>query len=198
MKWLLDGRPVYNHAYWSGDGFTKEECEKIIEIGKRRNQIEGLVGDNDVTNTRVDKAIRRGTVAWIEPTPETEWIYKKLTDIVYHANKEGFKQDLNHIDELQFATYDQSNEGFYRKHVDTAWENPERSIRKLSIVVQLTDPAEYEGGELKLHTAHDPDIMDKEQGKVIIFPSWTLHEVTPVTSGTRRSMVAWVCGPTWR
>ena len=38
----------------------------------------------------------------------------------------------------------------------------------------------------------------REKGTIIIFPSFILHRVTPITKGTRESMVGWVSGPPYR
>ena len=66
---------------------------------------------------------------------------------------------------------------------------------ELSIVVQLSDESEYEGGLFQIsrgsHTFDGP----KEKGSVIIFPSFVLHRVLPVTSGERNSLVSWISGP---
>jgi PKHD-type hydroxylase len=67
-------------------------------------------------------------------------------------------------------------------------------VRKLSISIQLTDPNEYEGGELYLYDDDKGTVMDKTQGTLILFPSYVLHEVVPVTKGTRNSLVTWVTG----
>jgi PKHD-type hydroxylase len=67
-------------------------------------------------------------------------------------------------------------------------------VRKLSISIQLTNPEEYEGGELKLYDSKEETIMDKAQGTLILFPSYVLHEVMPVTKGERNSLVTWVTG----
>ena len=67
-------------------------------------------------------------------------------------------------------------------------------VRKLSISVQLTNPEEYEGGELKLYFQDKGTVVDKTQGTLILFPSYVLHEVMPVTKGERNSLVTWVTG----
>ena len=73
---------------------------------------------------------------------------------------------------------------------------PERfSIRKLSLVVQLSDPADYQGGELQVLSAEEPTTFSKARGTVVVFPSYVLHRVMPVTSGTRFSLAGWVGGP---
>ena len=80
--------------------------------------------------------------------------------------------------------------------------------RKLSMSVQLSKPEDYEGGDLKfnlrgLNSSNEDTIMSpppefKQQGSVIVFPSFHRHRVTPVTSGIRHSLVTWVEGPHWR
>jgi PKHD-type hydroxylase len=74
-------------------------------------------------------------------------------------------------------------------------------IRKLSITINLNKPDEYEGGNLKFdfgpHAAGKRFHECKEirpQGSIIVFPSWLYHQVTPVTKGTRYSMVLWSLG----
>ena len=67
-------------------------------------------------------------------------------------------------------------------------------IRKLSLSIQLTDPKEYEGGELYLHENEEGKEMKKGQGDLVLFPSYILHEVKPVTKGERNSLVTWVTG----
>ena len=79
--------------------------------------------------------------------------------------------------------------------------------RKLSLVVQLSDPADYDGAELELFQVH-ADAGDDElatfraqstaQGTVVVFPSFEYHRVTPLRSGMRHSLVSWVSGPPFR
>jgi PKHD-type hydroxylase len=70
--------------------------------------------------------------------------------------------------------------------------------RKLSIVLQLSDPSEYEGGELQILTRKEPTSMQKKRGLITVFPAWTLHQVTPVIKGTRQTLVAWISGPAFK
>ena len=93
---------------------------------------------------------------------------------------------------FQFTNYEAPS-GKYGKHVDRGINTP---VRKLSMSIQLTDPKEYEGGELKLYDGEDnqANVMDKTQGTLILFPSYVLHEVMPVTKGERNSLVTWVTG----
>jgi len=82
--------------------------------------------------------------------------------------------------------------------------NPDTQ-RKLSATVQLTDESKYKGGELlfkDLKGKNEPEILTnkvfKKKGTIVVFPSYMLHKVTPVTQGIRHSLVLWTCGNPWK
>ncbi len=181
--WTFNLDPVHFWAYWN-KGFTKEECEQIIEIGNSKTQ------DKAVTYGGLDK-IRKSEISWLYPSAETEWIYRRMTDIITDLNEKYFKFDIFGATEgFQFTKY-QAPSGKYGKHIDAI---PNTAVRKLSFTVQLSDPADYKGGELCLHLGDKPEVMKKEQGFVAVFPSYILHEVKPITQGTRYSLVSWITG----
>jgi PKHD-type hydroxylase len=67
----------------------------------------------------------------------------------------------------------------------------------MSIVVVLSDPKEYSGGELEVMNIGHPGktfASKMNKGDIIFFASWMPHRVRPVTKGVRRSLVAWVMG----
>jgi PKHD-type hydroxylase len=118
-----------------------------------------------------------------------------MTDVVLSLNKQFFRFDLEGFGEgFQFTKYE-APAGKYDVHIDKSFG---KNIRKLSIVVQLSDPTEYEGGDLCIQTCNNPQFARKEQGFLVAFPSYVLHGVQPVTSGTRYSLVAWLTGPPFR
>ena len=169
--WNLHHDHVEFFAYVS-DAFTKEECEKIIAIGKNKGLIEATV-----VGTAAEHQVRKSKVSWLYPD-DIAWVYRRVTDIVLHANEKFFRFDIFGLNEgFQFTNYvAPSNK--YGKHVDRGLNIP---VRKLSISIQLSDPEEYEGGDLCLHGGDSGMSMDKKQGTLILFPSYTLHEVMPVT-----------------
>jgi len=174
---------VNNYAYWE-KVFTEEECEKIIKIAKDKGLIKGV--------TRGETDIRESQICWLYPDDNLDWLYRRITDIVLNLNDRFFQFDLHGIDEgLQFTNY-KAPSNKYGKHVDKGFNC---LIRKLSISIQLTDPKKYEGGELFLYEGEEGMEMKKEQGDLVLFPSYVLHEVKPVTKGERNSLVAWV---TWK
>ena len=178
---------IYTYAFL--DNFiSKDECEKIIKIAKAEKIIEGKTFNNS-------KNERKSNIVWLFPNEKLDWLFRRITDAVIHLNEKFYKFDLyGMVEGLQFTNY-KAPYGKYNKHVDRALN---RSIRKLSVSIQLTDPKEYEGGELKLYESSLPSIMSKKQGTLILFPSFILHEVTPVTKGERNSLVAWITGKNFK
>jgi PKHD-type hydroxylase len=166
---------------------STEECKKIIEVAKNKNLEQGVVFDKENYQNE-----RESNICWLDQTDDLNWLFTKIAQTCFEINKLCFKFDLNGILEpLQFTNY-KAPSGRYDKHVDCGGLNT--NVRKLSISIQLTDPKEYEGGELFLYDKDEPDMMEKEQGALIVFPSYVLHEVKPVTKGERNSLVCWITG----
>ena len=163
--------------------FTKEECETIIKIANAKGLIKG--------KTKGQSDVRQSQICWLYSSDNLDWVFKKITDIVLNLNNRFFQFDIFGLNEgFQFTNYKAPSDK-YGKHVDRTLDFV---VRKLSISIQLTDPKEYEGGELYLYDDDKGTLMDKKQGTLILFPSYILHEVTPVTKGERNSLVSWVTG----
>jgi len=139
--------------------------------------------------------IRRSQISWLNKNQDTTWVFEKLGHIASSLNAQYFRLDLTGFGEsLQLTNYDQSEQGMYGWHQDYGG----MTSRKLSLVLQLTDPSQYEGGNLQVLTSGQPKTVRKQRGLVAAFPSYVLHQVTPVTSGSRQSLVAWVTGPAFK
>lgn len=188
--YLFEKDTLEHWAYWD-NVFTQEQCQQIITLGNSISKSPGVISSSNPYNL----SIRESNVSWINNNLETEWIFKRLTEVVLDLNNRFFRFDLNGFTEpLQFTEYNAPS-GHYVKHIDRG-----QTIypRKLSIVLQLSDPNAYEGGNLELHYEDEPIIAPKNIGKLIVFPSFTLHSVTPITKGTRYSLVAWLGGPNFK
>jgi len=182
-SWNFELDEVENYSFWN-NAFTKEECEKIVKIGKDKGLITGTTF-NSINN------VRQSNISWLYPSDDMEWVFRKVTDIVLNLNSRFFQFELFGINEgFQFTNY-VAPSGNYGKHIDRSINIP---VRKLSISIQLTNPEEYEGGELKVFDRDEGITMSKEQGTLIMFPSYMLHEVMPVTKGERNSLVTWITG----
>ena len=181
MSWNFYLDKIYTFAYWE-KLFTSEECKKIIKIAKDKGLVKGEAED---------KFIRSSQICWLDHTDDLDWAYNRITNIVLNLNERFFQFDLHGLNEgLQFTNYKAPSDK-YKKHIDRRFND---IIRKLSLSIQLTDPNEYKGGELILYEDGKGTEMKKEQGTLVLFPSYILHEVKPVTKGERNSLVAWVTG----
>ena len=140
--------------------------------------------------------IRSSRVAWLTGTP---WVLDMLHQYADAANQAAFHAHVYKKADVQFTEYHASENGHYSWHHDIDWNRADGLDRKLSITVQLSDPSEYEGGEFSFSEVETPDVaQSKQKGTVLVFPSYLQHAVSPVTSGVRKSLVAWFEGPAWR
>lgn len=183
--WSFELDPINSYAYWN-NAFSKIECEQIINIAKDKGLIKGTTINDEKSNDA-----RKSKITWLFSCDNLDWAFRRVTDIVLDLNNRFFKFDLfGMLEGFQFTNYTAPG-GKYGRHVDSNLNIP---VRKLSVSIQLTDPKEYEGGELYLYVDDEGKAMDKTQGTLILFPSYTLHEVMPVTKGERNSLVSWVTG----
>ena len=183
-----------SYAWWD-NGLSNDELETIKNYGGKQIALNATVGEDAYAPD-----VRRSKVSWIQHNQETAWLYDRLAYIARMVNGQYFQFDLHGFNEdFQYTVYEESNEGHYDWHIDRGYKKGNGSApRKLSLVVQLSDPSEYEGGDLELQYGNGTRVVEKKKGLVHVFPSWVLHRVTPVTKGTRCSLVVWACGPKFR
>ena len=140
--------------------------------------------------------IRRSRVAFIDKEGQHGWLYARFWETAQVLNQQCFGVRIDCVEgNVQLARYESADHGFYDWHTDFSDLAP---LRKVSISVQLSRPEDYAGGDLEFRFRGQPHQAERTRGTLIAFPSFTLHRVTPVTRGTRWSLVAWICGPRWR
>jgi len=182
-SWQFESDKTQNWAYMD-NLFTPEECMAIIAIGNAKLEKAKVAGGEE------KKDIRESQIAWLYGA-DIEFAFRRVTDAIININSQFFNFDLFGLAEgFQFTKYDAPT-GHYGMHIDKMLNG---TVRKLSLTIQLSSPEDYEGGELALQMSKESDIMPKELGKMVVFPSYVLHEVRPVTKGTRYSLVAWITG----
>ncbi len=183
---------------------SAEECQRIIDVASQREATAGTVG---LDGTTVDPGIRHGEVVFLQRRePEFDPLFKLIDYCVDEANDEWFGVNYNPqgARALQFSVYRADAKGgghYYNPHQDSlliSGDHPTQ--RKLSVVVQLSDPDAYKGGDFKMYhvTAHPPADIIRKRGTVLIFPSLVMHGVDRVTQGIRHSLVGWYPGPRWQ
>lgn len=185
-----------HYATWN-DAFTSHELKRVKELGMervpRKARVQGFDEHTDYQH------VRSSNTSWIELNDQTQWLYHRLAHVANHVNSRHWRFDLYGFSEhFQFTQYESAHMGHYSWHVDRGVDHTSISPRKLSMVVQLSDPAEYEGGNLELLVGEHATLIPKQAGLIAFFPSYVLHRVTPVTSGTRYSLVGWITGPNFR
>ena len=180
------------------------------------------MGDSKLINDVLDEDIRKSKNTWI---PTTHWITGWLWHYVQVANRNNFLYDISFIESesMQYARYGVGE--YYHWHSDTsipvqykpqiqisATESTtddnylkERAaiknelVRKISFSLQLSDPDDYEGGNIQfIDESNQNYIAPRQKGSLIIFDSRTKHRVCKVRSGVRKSIVGWVVGPRWK
>lgn len=189
-SWSVGEQTLSSTEAWAWcDIFSDEECDSITAIASGLGLRKGLTKEKEGQSKRVSD------IRFLYPNPATYWVFDRLTDAIRTLNEDFFKFDITYLHEgAQFTRYEAPH-GNYEWHVDHGLDIP---IRKLSATVQLTEPATYEGGNLEINESGEVECLPRKRGRMIIFPSWTLHRVTPVTSGIRDSLVVWVSGPPFK
>ena len=177
---------------WLTNYFNDNEVEKVRALWNDELATDAKV--NNAGNELSRDDLRKSRIMFIEGGAN-DWIYDKLAVACIQINTNRFKFDITGFQtQLQLADY--GPESFFEWHMD--YGSGDISNRKLSISVQLSDPGEYEGGDLQFMINHKPVSAPKTKGTAIIFPSYALHRVLPVTAGTRKSIVGWIAGPPYR
>lgn len=178
-------------VWWQG-AFEDQELDWLQSRAFSADQKAAVGGDPSEEQL---SRVRRSRVSWLDCNTDSRWVFERIADIAARLNVKHYGFDLTGFGEpMQLTHYDGSEQGMYGWHQDY---NSTIS-RKLSVVVQLSDPKDYEGGNLQVMTHDQVQTVRKQRGLITVFPSYNLHQVTPVTQGTRQSLVAWISGPDFR
>jgi PKHD-type hydroxylase len=191
---VFETNPNYHQTspYFINNSFTKEELEWIGNLQELYPYQDASIGEDN--RSQLDESIRKSKIKWIHHDDKSWWLYDKLANYIQEANKSWGFTINSIIDSIQYTEYYEGG-GHYDWHADLG---PGLSNRKLSCVLQLSDPGEYEGGELQMNVGGSILSVPKELGLICFFPSFLLHRVTPLTSGVRTSLVTWLCGANLR
>ena len=184
------------------DGFiTEDDLNRINTQLKVTPTTAAIVGgvfpedDGEFEKRRIEAhKVRKSNVSFLSGD-EWNWLFDKLVQAVNHVNVTNYHKTLYGIEPLQYAEYDSKYNGFYGPHFDSENNIKNGLRRSLSFSLQLSNEDEYEGGELKILYDNKVYVSNKKLGSITFFDSNMLHEVTPVTSGFRKSLVGWVSGP---
>ena len=223
---------MFQNLCWQFSGDSVLSSEKVDHIMAKGLAAQEQVATHQLGNLEKseDDHIRASRIAWLND----ESVYDCIRPFVLSANEQaGWRLDVREIEMVQFTKY--AKDQHYHWHIDGQCDHHASKVfksmdyeknnqvmpinetnnpkhvglcRKISVTVNLSDPLDYDGGDLwltkhpqdsrisELETFTNPSFRDK--GAVVVFPSWVRHRVTPVTRGTRYSAVAWFNGPPLR
>ncbi len=186
-------------CYWKSY-FTPSYCDEIVTRAKETVPAQQATVYGSRTGAGINESSRRSYVRWIHRIPEWEPLFGIMENITKRSNDEWFNLDYTELRSMQFTEYDSAYQGQFKMHQDVLWMKSEPTQRKLTFVIQLSDPETYQGGDLTFqHLEQYPPANEiRAQGTVIFFPSLFYHQANPVTSGIRYSLVGWWNGPHWR
>lgn len=188
-------------VYWD-DAFTAEEIERIVAYCESFELDYGTTFGTGNKEGAETIGGRVSSVKFHDRNNETAWIFDRLNFVIQAINEKFYNFDLNGYAQFQYTTYDSEKNGHYDWHMDMAMgktETPHIEHRKLSMTLVLNDT--FKGGEFHLNSGSNEgfaEVIEAKKGRIILFPSFLLHKVSPVTMGTRRSMVVWVLGPKFK
>ena len=217
-----------NYYYYFQSALSPKICDDILEYGKKHQAEMAVTGgvENVIkTKGKLDKKDikniqkkRKSDIVWMND----RWIYKEIHPFIHDANRlAGWNFDWDWSESCQFTKYgvgqyygwhcDSWDQPYQRpQNADGTWPMDHGKIRKLSVTISLCDPSEYVGGNLEFDFRNSMDTEWKKgkttkecveirpRGSIIVFPSFVWHRVTPVTKGTRYSLVIWNLGYPFR
>ncbi len=198
-----------NYYYYYNKALSKKWCEEIIQLGKSKQANFAKTMDFENSSDCIAKkkqTDRLSDVSWLDEKK----IYETLHPFLKDANeKSGWNFQWEESEQIQFTTY---NKGcFYDWHMDCIYQEDykkrkdyKNKQRKLSMTVCLSDENNFTGGDFEfdfrnMRGSHKKICKEiKQQGSIIVFPSFVWHKVHPILSGTRYSLVMWSVGDPWK
>lgn len=191
-EWKYDKRQRLSHQessvlYWHfPDAVPEDACKRLINSVEQLNSEVAKIGGNEVGV--VDKKIRNVKKVQL---PAWTGLGAQMAGMGLSANQQAWKFSVTCANQCDYLIYD--IEGHYHAHTDTFMDPTQTECRKLTVLAFLNE--DFEGGRLFLQVGHQKIYPPQNAGTILVFPSFILHGVEPVTNGIRRSVVTWLVGP---
>jgi PKHD-type hydroxylase len=166
--------------------FTKENvlshsvCDEIIQFNKD-NVRQGESKYNHIFQVSFKACL----------LPLDHYVHSLLQPVWEEAS-EYIKTSVELVEPYEIKQY--TPQDFFGRHTDNYSTLAKNIDRKITLSVQLSDDADYVGGELAIFNKSST----RTKGSVICFPSYFPHEVKQITSGERWSLISWAWGPDWQ
>ena len=195
---------LYPYVFWDGF-FTDEELDKLEEYFSSEET--GKLTPGAVFGKKGEDAfddLRKSDVKFVHINDTNQWLFEKINTISVHINNYFYNFDLTGYSHLQYTEYNKKND-HYNFHTDIMYgedvlnkDKPFILPRKLSFTLVLSDTNAFKGGDLEFDTGGPYIAAEQKRGRIIAFPSFVKHRVTPIKKGIRKSVVWWVLGPKFK
>lgn len=174
---------------------SADECADLVDLGRDGMAPARLSGGHHLGQ------VRSAQTLWLDDA-RVPRLGIKLARLLSHMNDIHFGFDVTGFDEgyllLRYDGGDVAATGdFYDWHIDIGHSGTSQS-RKITMIIQLSDQADYEGGVLEVNANGAAAELSQERGTLLAFPSFSLHRVSPVMRGRRYSLAIWAHGPAFR
>lgn len=186
----MNAQPTFLSWLQYGDRFSEQDCESVVELGRLYAPTPAPVGSNTVDLLARSAARRRITLL-----PSSLELLSRLEALIQKVSEQHFGFAISGIRAPELLEYSPGN-GHFAWHRDFAYHG-DGVVRKLALVIQLSNPADYEGGDLEVFEPSSAP-LPRERGTILALPAFLIHRVTPVTRGLRRALVVFGVGPRFR
>lgn len=184
----------FTNFYYYPQVFSSNDISHLEQIiHKNYSFHKGQVGTVELGNLDSNLYNNRD-IAYLPFDETTKWLYEKLEKLVIQANEVLFNFSITHVTDLIHYVIYPENGGHLDWHMDIGKFGVNK--RKLALTVQLSDPSEYDGGEFEIWFNNKNNFIElpRKKGDVIVFPTFLMHRVKPITRGQRKALVFWVGG----
>ena len=188
----------WNTFYYWRNVFDDNMIRDLTDMVYANYKFEkGKTGTKELGNETDSYSTNNRDIAYINPQPHSKWLYDLLFPLALEANEKVFHFDIDIVtDSIHYVIYPEDG-GHLDWHMDVGAFGVNK--RKLAMTVQLSDSSDYEGGDFQIWMGGEDYLtVPREKGDVIVFPSFCMHRVTPITRGERRCLVFWTGGRPFR
>lgn len=188
----------WNTFYYWKNVFDDNMIRDLTDMVYANYKFEkGKTGTKELGNETDSYETNNRDIAYINPQPHSKWLYDLLFPLALEANEKVFHFDIDIVtDSIHYVIYPEDG-GHLDWHMDVGAFGVNK--RKLAMTVQLSDSSDYEGGDFQIWMGGEDYLtVPREKGDVIVFPSFCMHRVTPITRGERRCLVFWTGGRPFR
>lgn len=191
----VSGNEVRAYSYWSWEnGVPETFCDYVLNTTDWSESKEGRIIKND-SHGEINTKTRRTDIVWASSSTPVGCVLQTFVTMAnVHA---GWNYSIYSMEDIQLGKYSDKDNSFYDWHTDCPLITRPNQ-RKLSVVLMLSDPKDFEGGKLEIEDLEESVELLPKKGSIIVFPSFLKHRVTPVIKGTRHTAVGWMLGPSFK